>query len=187
MAPSHPTMRRRCALIGFCAVFVVGVVTPLQAEEPVPAQERGAALLLPFKKNLMAALTTGMAEGTEAAIEACNAQAPGIAAQQTTEGIRMGRASHRLRNPDNVAPDWVAPVLEAYLAAEGQAAPRVVPIADGRRGYVEPIMLGPLCLECHGTSLSPGVSARIAQLYPEDQATGFALGDLRGVFWVEFP
>ena len=30
----------------------------------------------------------------------------------------------------------------------------------------------------------PDVAAHIAQAYPEDQATGFEVGDLRGVFWV---
>jgi hypothetical protein len=44
-----------------------------------------------------------------------------------------------------------------------------------------------LCLVCHGETLAPEIAAQIAAQYPEDQATGFADGDLRGVFWVEFP
>ena len=30
-------------------------------------------------------------------------------------------------------------------------------------------------------------AAQLAQLYPEDEATGFDEGDLRGVAWVEYP
>ena len=30
------------------------------------------------------------------------------------------------------------------------------------------------------------LAARIAELYPDDAATGFAAGDFRGVFWVEY-
>ena len=33
----------------------------------------------------------------------------------------------------------------------------------------------------------PDVASRISELYPEDRATGFEAGDLRGIFWVEFP
>ena len=54
-------------------------------------------------------------------------------------------------------------------------------------GYVEPIRIQPLCLTCHGEALAPAVGARIRALYPEDAAAGFALGDLRGVWWVELP
>ena len=54
-------------------------------------------------------------------------------------------------------------------------------------GYVEPIMVQPMCLVCHGEALQPGVAAQIDERYPEDRATGFKAGDFRGVFWVEFP
>ena len=62
-----------------------------------------------------------------------------------------------------------------------------VPLPDNRWGYVEPITVQPLCLACHGSEIVPDVADRISELYPEDRATGFAVGDLRGVFWVEFP
>jgi len=35
--------------------------------------------------------------------------------------------------------------------------------------------------------LAPDLKAKLAELYPNDQATGYAAGDLRGVFWVELP
>jgi hypothetical protein len=99
----------------------------------------------------------------------------------------VGRASHRLRNPANVPPEWVAPILDAYVASSADRAPRAVPLADGRWGYVEPILLQPPCLACHGETLAPDVASRIAALYPDDRATGFRVGDLRGVFWIEYP
>ena len=64
--------------------------------------------------------------------------------------------------------------------------PQAVELADGRHGYAEPIVTQGMCLVCHGSNIEAGVAARTAELYPEDQATGFAEGDLRGVFWVEF-
>jgi len=40
---------------------------------------------------------------------------------------------------------------------------------------------------CHGPSVAPALAARIAQHYPEDEATGFEEGDFRGLFWVTMP
>ena len=40
------------------------------------------------------------------------------------------------------------------------------------------------CLTCHGSSLQPELKAEILRLYPNDQATGFKPGELRGAFTV---
>ena len=148
---------------------------------------RGAELLLPFKQELKQALVAGMQEGPLNAISVCRDQAPAIAESLSIEGVQMGRTSHRLRNPDNSAPAWVDTVLQAYLGEEQGRAPRLITLLNDRLGYVEPIATQPLCLACHGKSLAPDVAAHIAEAYPEDQATGFEAGDLRGVFWVEYP
>lgn len=146
----------------------------------------GAALLAPFKSSLMQALTAGMQEGPAAAIEVCSEKAPGIAAGLSVDGVRMGRSSHKLRNPANAPPDWLVPVLESYTSGAAELQPVTVDIATNRHGYVEPIITQPLCLTCHGAEIDAEIAARIEESYPEDQATGFAAGDLRGVFWVEF-
>ncbi len=39
-------------------------------------------------------------------------------------------------------------------------------------------------LTCHGSSLQPELKAEILCLYPNDQATGFKPGELRGAFTV---
>ena len=46
---------------------------------------------------------------------------------------------------------------------------------------------GQLCVTCHGESLAPDVQERLAERYPTDRATGYRVGDLRGVFWAELP
>ncbi|MBT8078772.1 MAG: DUF3365 domain-containing protein [Gammaproteobacteria bacterium] len=148
--------------------------------------ERGAELLLPFKRDLQEALKSGLEKGPVEAISVCRFQAPAIATSLSRDGIRLGRTSHRLRNPANQSPGWVSPVLESYLENPGSRAARIVPLPGGRSGYVEPIVLQPLCLSCHGETLAPDLAERVAELYPDDRATGFNVGDLRGVFWVEF-
>jgi hypothetical protein len=151
-----------------------------------PAMARGAELLAPFKKNLMQALQSGLQRGPAEAISVCRDMAPAIAAGLSVDGVVVGRASHRLRNPDNAAPDWVSPVIESWLAEGAERAPVVVPLPGSRTGYVEPILTQPLCLTCHGSSLAPDIAERLAADYPDDRATGFEVGDLRGVFWAEF-
>lgn len=147
----------------------------------------GAELLMPLKKNLKQALMAGMQKSPVHAISACKVQAPEITNALAVEGVQIGRTSHRLRNPDNTAPEWANIALKTYLQDETDRAPRVVSLADNREGYVEPITIKPLCLACHGSSLAPGVAAEIQVMYPDDEATGFELDDFRGVYWVEYP
>jgi hypothetical protein len=146
----------------------------------------GAALIEPFKQELQAALRGALADGASAAIRVCQSEAPAIAERRGDGPVRLGRTSHKLRNPGNAPPDWAAPLLAGYRAGERRGA-GVVALPGGRVGYVEPITVQPACLACHGESLSEPVAARLAELYPHDQATGFAAGDFRGLFWAEFP
>ena len=164
----------------------ISIVTDVMAVDDA-AVSRGAELLSPFKSSLKQALLAGLEKGPENAITVCKEQAPAIANALSTDGVKVGRTSHLLRNSKNSSPDWVTPVLQAYLDEGTDRAPTVVPLADGRVGYVEPIMIKPLCLTCHGDALAPGLASQIEQDYPHDEAIGFEVGDLRGVYWAEFP
>lgn len=171
--------------VAACCITLLLLATGVRANED--AFERGAELLAPFKKNLKTALVEGMQLGPAAAIGACRDQAPQIAQSLSVEGVTVGRSSHQLRNPANETPEWAAPLLKGYLEDGDDREPHAVPIADGRWGYVEPITVQPLCLACHGKDIAPEVGSQIDELYPDDSATGFDVGDLRGIFWAEFP
>jgi predicted Zn-dependent protease len=43
------------------------------------------------------------------------------------------------------------------------------------------------CLACHGKTLAPQVAARLKELYPDDRATGYAAGEIRGAFTLSRP
>ena len=168
-----------------CVVFAICLFGVALADQSAPV--RGAELLGPFKQNLQQALKSGLAKDPAEAVSACRIEAPKIAGQLSRDGVVVGRTSHRLRNPANASPDWVTPVLEGYIESTGNRAPQVVNLPGDRVGYVEPIVTKALCLTCHGEALAPPLASRIGSLYPEDRATGFREGDLRGVFWVEYP
>ena len=104
-----------------------------------------------------------------------------------SDGVEMGRTSHLLRNPANAPQPWVEPLLAAYVADPELSEPRAVRLGDSRFGYVEPIRTINLCINCHGPAVEEELLAEIRSLYPEDQATGFKVGDLRGLFWVTMP
>jgi len=169
------------------AIFAAGTACSSGRIADQASHAKGAELLLPFKRDLKQALVSGLEEGAVNAISVCKAEAPAIAAALSIDGVKIGRSSHRLRNPANEAPGWVSAILENYLQIDSDRAPTAKVLPNNRVGYAEPITVQPLCLACHGKVLAPEVAARISETYPDDAATGFEEGDLRGLYWVEFP
>jgi hypothetical protein len=162
---------------------------PVQSEaryDPLAIKERAAASLQPFKQQLMQALQSGMRQGAENAIDVCRLEAPVIAAAASGEGVEIGRSSHRVRNPANAPSGWQQQAIDHYLGSEDRE-PMVMDLGNNQLGYAEPIITAPMCLVCHGRELSGEVRQALSVHYPDDQATGFSAGDLRGIFWVSLP
>ncbi|MEZ5941808.1 MAG: DUF3365 domain-containing protein [Planctomycetaceae bacterium] len=123
------------------------------------------------------------AEGPAAAIEVCSREAAQLAEMVGKEqGVKIGRTALKLRNPKNTAPAWVQPLLESP-PSEGQ----FVNLENDTVGALLPIRLQAKCVTCHGPqeTLQEEIKAKLAEHYPNDAATGFKEGDLRGWFWVE--
>ncbi|GIL17554.1 MAG: hypothetical protein BroJett040_13050 [Oligoflexia bacterium] len=140
-----------------------------------------------FKKTLIGQLQEGLKKSPHEAIEVCKNKAPQIAKEKSTENMKIGRTSLKLRNENNAAPKWALSILEKYKATNGNApaAPEVVEIEKGKWGYAEPLYAQQLCVTCHGTQIDPELKKTITKIYPKDQATGFNVGDFRGIVWVE--
>jgi hypothetical protein len=151
-------------------------------------EERGAELLQPFKKQLMGALKEGLSQGPAEAVDTCHLQAPGIPDRAAPENVELGRTSHKLRNPDNAPTDWQREIVQYYLHHEDRS-PKTRRLDDGRVAYAEPIEVKPLCVTCHGPAeqIPAPVRAKLSEQYPDDQATGFEVGDFRGIFWATWP
>jgi len=43
------------------------------------------------------------------------------------------------------------------------------------------------CLKCHGENIDPKVAAKLDELYPNDKARGYKVGDIRGAFTIRQP
>lgn len=173
---------------------------PLTAAEPpapeaLASQARGLAgnLMLSLQGELFAAMKSG---GPVKALEVCRSRAPQIAkAAAAGTPWKIGRTSARLRNPANAPDAWEAAKLEEFrkrlAGGEEMAAIESWEIveADGQRTfrYAKAIGTTSPCLSCHGSDLAPEVAAKLKELYPDDAATGFASGQLRGAFTVSRP
>ena len=179
-------IRPAAPLIVFSLVWLplAGCAPP---EVPAAEIERAQAKLQPFKGELLDALMTSLEEGPENAIAVCRERAPEIATALSVGGVTMGRTSHRLRNPANAPPAWVEPLLAAYVEDPAREEPAAVRVDEATIGYVEPIRAVSFCVSCHGPMVEPQLLETIRSLYPDDEATGFRTGDLRGLFWLTMP
>jgi hypothetical protein len=163
------------------------------------AIERAKAAAQAFSGNLRGKLQAAMRDGGPiAAVEVCQAEAPAIAAGVMREhGLRLGRVAlpGRNRNPDQAAQGWQLETLQAFQQAVENGAPAAEQMRIYRDGLPQGIALRMMrgieteavCTVCHGTTIAPDVQAIIARHYPDDGATGFEVGDLRGALWVEVP
>jgi len=187
------TVRRIFAfgLFGVASFVILDSARSLSQEQPPEpglAAERAIAAKDALAKRLGAELVAAIdADGHAAAIAVCSERAPAIAASIAREtGVRIGRASARLRNPENRAPAWaVDRIADSTRATE----PSIEVLPGGGVHALFPIPAAGLCMPCHGDreAIDPKVRDALAARYPDDRATGYAPGDLRGWFWVESP
>jgi len=147
-------------------------------------KELGGAL----KSELMAAKKAG---GAVNALNVCNTKAlPISAAVSEKVGLTMTRTSLKPRNAKNAPDDWEKAVLEQFEQRKTQGEdPKTLEFhevieKDGQRQrrYMKAIHTAPLCLTCHGSYIAQKIQNKLNELYPEDKATGFQVGDLRGAF-----
>jgi len=159
-----------------------------------PMQESrdvAAAMLKELGQKLQAAMAEG---GALNAIGVCHTQAPAIAARiSAEENITITRIGTRVRNPVLGVPnDWQALALKEFEdgLAKGQKPAdmefvQAVKAGAGSRmelRYAKPIVTQPMCLSCHGSGddISQQVKAKLDELYPNDKANGYKVGELRG-------
>ncbi|MEX2588973.1 MAG: DUF3365 domain-containing protein [Chitinophagales bacterium] len=131
--------------------------------------------------------------GVAYALQFCSVEAlPLTQSVGEEQGVKVSRVSHKPRNPLNRANEAEMNIIKNYqnlVAQNAEPKPQVVE-KDNHFMYYGPIVIpADLCLKCHG---EPGKDIAeedfitIQMLYPEDQATGFALGDLRGMWKIRF-
>jgi len=130
-------------------------------------------------------------DGVEHALSFCQLRAHPLTdslARELGAGIR--RVTDKPRNPANQANEeelaYIA-LLKADIAAGRTLTTMLKENDETIVGYY-PIMTNALCLACHGqpgTDIASATFDRIRTLYRNDQATGYGLDELRGLWVVE--
>ena len=142
---------------------------------------------------LAAALERG---GPSLAIQYCADSAQVRTLRHWRNGIYIRRVSERVRNVDDTPDAMERRLLErlAELHRAGALPPELVQVVRAPDGtsqlqYVRPLIVQPRCLVCHGdpATFEPEVRAVLAKRYPEDRATGYRAGELRGAVSVRVP
>ena len=177
------------------AAFLTGCDGPVEPREADLANARAATMEFgtELKSQLVAAIK---ASGPEGAIGVCKEAAPAVAeAVSTRHGLSITRTSLKMRNPKNAPDDWERKVLEDFVARKdaGEDTAQMESwrvMEDKATGvhvlrYMKAIPTQEVCTLCHGTAISEPVRKALAASYPDDTATGFAPGDIRGAFTVK--
>lgn len=136
--------------------------------------------------------------GPVAAIAACRDKAPQIAREASAKtGWQIRRVSLKNRNP-NAAPDeWErAALIEFDQRSEQGIDPATMEkaeiVSDGDNKiyrYMKALPTQALCLTCHGSDreIPTQVKAKLHELYPNDLATGYTVGSIRGAVTIKRP
>ncbi len=180
--------------------FLAIAAGPVVALEPAPAtpdlaplRQAAGDFAEKLRGELIAALKAG---GPAGAIGVCKEAAPAIAETVSeARGVVLRRTSLKTRNPANAPDEWELATLKAFLArkAAGEDIARLEAWrlegegADARLRFMKAIPTAEMCLQCHGTAIAPEVKAALAESYPQDRATGFSAGDIRGAFSITAP
>ena len=151
-----------------------------------------------FASSLGDALKQALKDsGPEGAISVCRDTAPALAGSLSRRtGWKVARVSLKTRNPMIGQPDaWEQQVLEQFdkdaAAAKGPMALQFSEIVTEPQGryfrFMQALPVKPLCLTCHGTehTIPPSVRERLKQEYPNDRATGYYAGEIRGAITIK--
>jgi hypothetical protein len=182
-------MNTKTVGLGFClAVLITACSDSSNSEQIVDKLDTEAAELAGvFVGRLLPTLQQAMLEGGPVnGIDVCAVQAPLIAQQLSEQsGWQVKRVSLRARNSATAVPDdWERVALQEFdqrqQSGEVAAGMSKAETVAGEFRFIQAQPAGPLCLTCHGTDLSADVRTALAQYYPDDAATGYLAGQIRG-------
>jgi len=172
-------------------LLCAGLPAPADDADVSVLEGEARALAQALQQRLQAQLLSAVSIGGLAeALDVCQIRAPAVARELSVNGWTLRRTALKVRNPANRPSEWERHQLENMSAAVAAGADpgglAVAQVRDAPGGprfyYMQPIVTGQVCLACHGAELSVEVEQALTRMYPNDQATDFGLGTLRGAF-----
>jgi len=132
--------------------------------------------------------------GPAGAVRVCSEVAQEVAQEfRTRTGHSVRRVSIKYRNLKDIPDDYEHKKLETLdlLNRQKNLGKEHFDVVeeDGRETlrYLRPLVIAPLCLTCHGPKeqIPADVKSILLQKYPDDRATDYNVGDLRGAVSVK--
>ncbi len=146
-------------------------------------------------RQLRSKLISSLEEsGAVNSISVCNTEAFKISAELSKKyNGKVSRTSLKIRNPENKPDTWERNTLlefenqkQAGTDTSQLESYKVIKNDNGKWfRYLKAIPTGDVCLMCHGEHIAPDVEDKIKTLYPNDLATGYEVGDIRGAFTIK--
>jgi hypothetical protein len=175
--------------------WVIGMAcSSVLAGDPEDRLAASRELVAEFGGELKGQLQEALAKGGPAqAIQVCSKIAPEVSARLSERtGWRVGRTALRVRNDVNKPQAWERAVLEDFERRKASGEdPRKMEhyeiVEDSGKKYfryMKAIPMGAPCLACHGKKIAGDLTQLLDAHYPEDQARGFSIGEIRGAFTV---
>jgi hypothetical protein len=185
-------------LLVYIAIFTVAISCnnrqksseTVKTTDTLDILKRGDSITTQVQKvlleNVMLAIKSG---GPAYAVTFCNEKAmPLTDSMAKVHNCLIQRVSDKYRNPDNKPTATDSDIL-AKLSSSNPMKPVLVS-ENGNMVYYKPIKIAmPACLKCHGSEekdIDLTAIEIIRQKYPNDLATGYKEGDLRGLWKITF-
>jgi len=184
-------------LTAITSILLLLVALPAYAEltEQQQFEKEAQAAIKEFAGSLKKALLSAMQDGGPVeAVAVCNLVAPTLATEMSKKyDMDISRTSLRIRNPDNEADQWETGVLQKFESrlSAGEAiqkisfTEKVETEMNQQWRMMKAIPTDKVCLACHGSKIATPIQAKLDKYYPNDMATGFKLGEIRGAFSVK--
>ena len=127
--------------------------------------------------------------GVESAIQYCSISAiPLTDSLSKVHNASIRRVSDKYRNPINRPTAEELEVIKFYQqqANNNEQLKPLIREVHEKQVFYAPINIQELCLKCHGSLNEMPNYPVIKNTYPDDLATGYVLGDLRGIWSISF-
>jgi hypothetical protein len=174
----------RLSLFSLLLASTLLTASPLTQEEMI---QKGSTVSTLLVQKLGGELKTQMkTSGPLGALKFCSQNAQTLTEQIAKESnTSIKRVSINNRNPINKANEQETALLNEWsnLVKSGKPLPShtLVKASDTTMIYYKPIVINnEACLKCHG-NVEGDLAKAISAAYPEDKATGYKMGDLRGM------
>ncbi len=178
-----------------CFISILLFSAPIQAETANSFETQANQAIKEFAETLKAALMLSMqTDGSVKSIAVCKDIAPKVAQQVSAKyNLDVSRTALKVRNPDNTADEWETKVLRNFEKGleDGETikklsfSEQVETNGVNQWRMMKAIGTDLVCITCHGEKIPEPIQAELNKLYPDDQATGFKTGSIRGAFTVK--